>query len=390
MQELLQPEIQQFIRLHENEDPFHLSLTLAKANTESWPIKLIIEQIQARQKAKLKMPGWYQQPGILFPPPVSVEQASSEITARFKSSLVNGKIAVDLTGGMGVDSHFLSTKFDQVHYVEQDEHLATLAQHNFTTLQLQNVKVHHQTADDFLSQLSEKVDLIFIDPSRRTQKKVFRLEDSEPNIEKLLPILWKKTSRVLLKSSPLQDISHALKLLNQVCEVWVVAIQNDCKEVLYLLSPNQPEITINCHNIKKESNELFSFQHDDEATSINYSLPHRYLYEPNVAILKAGAFKSIAAKFDINKLHKNSHLYTSDNIIEAFPGRIFKVEKLLQFSKKAAKHLPAKLNIISRNFPLSVQKISAKLSIKEGGEQYLIATTLSNNEKKLILASRIS
>ena len=389
MQELLQKEIQQFIRLHENDDPYHLSLTLAKAKKTSWPVKLIIEQIQARKKAKEKMPGWYQQPGILFPPTIAVEQASSEIAARFKSSLVKGKVAVDLTGGMGVDSYFLSKKFDQVHYVEQNEHLAALASHNFKTLQQQNLQVQHQSANDFLSLLNQKVDLIFIDPSRRTQGKIFRLEDSEPNIEKLLPILWEKASQILLKSSPLQDISQALKLLSKVSEVWVVAIQNDCKEVLYLLTHANQSIKINCLNIKKEENEIFNFYYSDEATSINYSLPLHYLYEPNVSILKAGAFKSIAAKFNINKLHKNSHLYTSDSIVEDFPGRIFKVEKLLPFSKNAKKDLPDYLNIISRNFPVGVQKIATKLGLKEGGEQYLIATTLTNHEKKFILASRI-
>ena len=336
------------------------------------------------------MPGWYHQPGLLYPPPVSIEQASSEITAKFKASLFQGNSAIDLTGGAGIDSFYLAKRFTEFHYVEINEELVSLARHNFEQLGQNNANFHHQTAIDFLKNWPGKVDLIYLDPSRRVQGKIIKLENSEPDVIQLMPILLKKGKSILIKSSPLQDISDVIKRLPRVNHIWVLAVQNDCKEVLYGLSGHPVEIEISCLNFLNESKrQTFTFKPAEESHPISYSLPLTYLYEPNVAVLKAGAFKTIASRFNLPKLHPNSHLYTSNQLVSEFPGRIFKVEESLSFNKKACNQLPRQMNVISRNFPASVQQITRKLNIKEGGEQYLLATMLLSREKRLLYCSRI-
>lgn len=388
MLELLLPDIQRFIREHEGYDPYQL--TLSAAMNKEWPVKEIVQQIQARQKAKHKIPGWYSQPGILFPPPISIEQASSQVTARFKSSIFSGETGIDLTGGTGIDSYYIAKNFKTFHYIEKSEILIHLASHNFKQLKQNNVVFHHQSAEEFMKSFSGIADLIYLDPSRRVQGKVFRLQDSEPDVTQIMPLLLSKGKNILIKSSPLQDIREVINNFPQVNHIWVVAVQNDCKEVLYSLSEKPGEIEISCLNFLNDNEtQTFSFQLAEEQSSIHYSLPLKYLYEPNVAILKAGAFKSVASRFSLPKLHPNSHLYTSEKLTSDFPGRIFKIEKTMAFNKKEGKQLPGQINVISRNFPASVQQIIKKLQIKEGGEHFLIATTLQNQQKRLLICSRL-
>ncbi len=384
----MHPDIQEFILAHENDDPYQISL--AADLQKGWPVKEIAEQIQSRQKAKKKMPGWLHQPGIIFPPSLAVEQASSEITAQFKSSIFKGDIGIDLTGGTGIDSYYLSKTFTQFHYVEKNKLLLNLARHNFKTLQQGNVEFHHNTAEEFLKSYQGRADLIYLDPSRRVQGKVFRLQDSEPNVLDLVPDLLEKGRHLLVKSSPLQDVQEVLKHFSQIAGIYIIAVQNDCKEVLYWLSGEPGKIKITCINFLNDSDrQEFVFMPGEESATCEYSLPQSYLYEPNVSILKAGAFKSIAIRFNIFKLHPNSHLYTSEKIFPEFPGRIFRIENIYPFNTKCRKQLPAQLNIITRNFPATVGQIANKMKIVEGGEQYLIATTLQNNEKRLLYCTRL-
>ena len=238
---LLSKKIQSFILEHESEDPFQLSLKYDQV--DGAPIRLIAEQIAGRQKAKIKLPEWYMTEGIIYPPKLSMEQCSSQSTAEYKASLVGGGVFTDLTGGTGVDTWELSKLFEKGNYVEQDGGLALLARSNLSALKRKNVEVHSATAERYLASISETVDCIYIDPARRDDNKnrVFLLEDCTPDIVQLLPQLRAKANQVLIKTSPMMDIDLAIKSLGPINEVHIVAVENDCKEVLYLISETQPD-----------------------------------------------------------------------------------------------------------------------------------------------------
>lgn len=360
------------------------------------PIKAVAAQIQARQKAKHKFPEWYQKPGILFPPVLSVEQASSEITARYKATLVQGKHLIDLTGGMGVDTYYLSQSFQQTDYVEQQEELVAMATHNFQTLGQSQIKTHHSSAEDFLDKLASKADCIYLDPARRDEqkRKVFRLEDCTPNVVELQKSLLDKGGKVLIKTAPLLDIHAALEALSHVEKVVVIAVNQDCKEVLYLLDRDfEGETQIETIHFLHDSTQNFGFSRsEEEVAKVTFSEPLGYLYEPNAAILKAGAFKAVAAAFQVYKLHPNSHLYTSVVLQPHFPGRIFRVKAVSKYNKKSLKMLlpSGKANITTRNFPDRVEQVRKKTGLREGGEMYIFATTDIHGKNIIIIAEKYS
>jgi 16S rRNA G966 N2-methylase RsmD len=391
---LLQPHIQAFILENENAEVHQLAL---RGNLyPNIPLVPVIQQIAGRQKAKTKLPTFYRTANILYPSLLSLEQCSSEQSAIFKANLLKGKHLVDLTGGFGIDAYFLSQSFAKVDYVEQNEVLAKIAQHNFKILKADNLQVYTSQAETFLQNMPEKVDCIYLDPARRdsAKRKVFLLEDCEPNLLKILPILLEKAQCVLVKTSPMLDVELAVKSLQgKVQKIIVLALENECKEVLYFLGKANEKLYIEAVNLTKNGNESFSFEKEKEASlSNNYSLPQRYLYEPNVAVLKAGGFKSIASHFKINKLHISSHLYTSNHLVENFTGRTFEIQAICQLDKKElAAYLPDnKANIAIRNFPMSVEQIRKKIGIKEGGEVYLFATTDYRNKKIMIICKKIA
>ncbi|SFE75471.1 class I SAM-dependent methyltransferase [Thermoflexibacter ruber] len=391
---LLQPHIQDFILKNENADVQQLAL---KGNLyPQIPLPLMIQQIAGRQKAKTKLPTFYQTAHIVYPASLSLEQCSSEQTALFKAKLLKGKYLVDLTGGFGIDAYFLSKSFAKVDYVEQNEVLACIAQHNFKVLKADNVHIHINQAETFLQNLSEKVDCIYLDPARRDRanRKVFLLEDCEPNLLELAEILLEKAQCVLVKTSPMLDIDLAVKSLQgKVQKIIVLAIENECKEVLYLLGITNEKLLIETVNLAKNETQYFSFEKEVESSLSNrYSLPQSYLYEPNVAVLKAGGFKSIAYYFQLSKLHTHSHLYTSNHLVENFAGRAFEVQAVCQLDKKELlAYLPEnKANIAVRNFPMTVEQIRKKTGIKEGGEMYLFATTDYQEKKIVIVCKKIN
>ena len=393
IKELLHQESQEFIRDHENDDP--AVLMLQSKRFPALPIRKIVEQIQSRQKAKHKTQTWYATEGVLFPPPLSLEQCSSEETAIYKQHLVQGKKMADLTGGMGIDTYFLSQSFAETDYVEQQKQLANLATHNFSVLASSNIQVHHKSAEQFLEEGASDFDLIFIDPARRdlNKKKVFRLSDCEPNMIEMLPIILSKTKRLLIKTSPLLDIKGAIRDLGAVSEVHVVALKGEVKELLFLIDKSSVshDPIIHCVDLLKDAASKFKFSFSSEETlNRAYGVPRQYVYEPNATILKGGAFKSIAEKFDLIKLHPNTHLYTSDDINMEFPGRIFKNLGSISLSKKTLKRqLKAlKANITVRNYPLTVEQIRKKSGLKEGGQDYILGFT-DLESPKLLLTEKI-
>ena len=386
-------ETKDFITSHADEDVRTLALKKAPLHVD---LNTALHQIKARQLLKKKLPQWTQNPNIIFPPNISLEQASSQSTALYKASLVQGDTMVDLTAGMGIDCYYLSHNFNSTAYVEQQELLCTLAKHNYKALK-QEITVYHQTAEQYLSQLAH-TDLIYIDPARRDEKgkKTISIADCTPDLMLLQDTLLQKTSQVLIKLSPMLDITLSLQQLNHVKEVHVVSADNECKELLFLLEANyRGEPQIHCVNILNNGQIQLSepfLKSEEQEILITYATEiGSYLYEPNTSILKAGLYKLTATRYHLHKLHPSSHLYTSNTLIDNFQGRTFKVIKQVPFSKKGIKTLTQELkaaNITTRNFPLTVNDLRKQLKLHDGGEHYIFASTLANNERVLILCTK--
>ena len=378
---ILHKEVQDFINKNIKSDV--PTLILKGSPFEGITIQEIANQIVSKQKCEKKLPTWFATNDIYYPPKLNIEQTSSETTANYKSQLISGKKIIDITGGLGVDSYAFSKVFEEVNHCEINEELSTISQYNFTKLQAANIKSITGSGIDFLAKTEEHFDAIFIDPSRRNdvKGKVFLLEDCEPNFIKHQELFFKKASTILLKVSPILDISNTLRNLHFVKEIHVVAVGNEVKELLFLLQKNYQEtIHIKTINIAKNGTQNFEFMYQTEAIS-EYALPLKYLYEPNVAILKSGAFHHISEKYQLFKLHQHSHLYTSESWMD-FPGRTFSIEKILPYDKKKiAKLLPnKKANVTTRNFPKTVAQVREELKLKGGGTDYLFFTTNCENQ----------
>ena len=388
---LLQPEIQAFIKAHE-EDDLRL-LMLQKKKYQNLPLVDIVDQISARKKAKTKLPTWYKSKDILYPPLVSIEQSSSEVTAKYKASLFSGKSAVDLTGGFGVDSFFLAQNFSRFEYVEKNEILAQIAQHNFLCLKQQNIKTNILSAENYLSHSSKKHELIYIDPDRRpNSKRVKGFGESKPSLSALLPQLHNLSTNILVKASPMMDITLGIKQLNKVKMVIVMAVEGEVKELLFWLTNQNNDIKISCVNITKEGEDVFEyFRNEEQQEYCDHKIISNYLYEPNAAIMKAGAYNLLCKRFNIKKLHPNTHLYTSDIELDNFPGRGFRVIDDVQYKKQKTSPLltSLKANISVRNFPDTPEQVKKKLGVKDGGAQYLFGYRNINNDSRIAVCEKI-
>ncbi|RPD49878.1 hypothetical protein DNI29_03515 [Hymenobacter sediminis] len=379
----------QYVADHLHDDPAQLALQARRY--PGLPVPDLVRQIQARQKARTKLPAWADNPDLVFPPTLSVEQASSARTAAFKASLVQGQRLADLTGGFGVDSAHFAATVTEVHYVERNAALAEVVRFNLAQLGIQNVTCHTEDAVHFLRNTADTFDWIYLDPARRdtAAKKIFRLQDCEPDVLRLMPLLLQKGRSVLLKTSPMLDIEQAIQELRHVRRLWVVAVDNECKEVLYELGPEpavDPErFTVNL--MRTGQQQEFRLNRAREARAVaRYAEPQQYLYEPNVAVLKAGAFRSVGTAFEMLKLHQHSHLYTSDTLRSEFPGRIFRIRAVEKYDGQALRaHLgpEVRAHVTTRNFPDTVAEFRHRTGIREGGDLYLFATT--NLEGKLMV-----
>jgi 16S rRNA G966 N2-methylase RsmD len=358
-------------------------------------IKILAEQILARQKIKQKLPNWYNNLSLLLPHFISVEQSSSEITANYKAQLISGQILIDLTGGMGIDCLAMSERFDNATYIERNAELKEITEFNFSQLGIKNVTFKSDDSIEFLEQINSKVDWIYLDPARRSSsgQKVILLENCEPNILAIKDLILAKTTNVLLKCSPMLDINLAIKQLETVQEVHIIVVDNEVKELLFHLNktPNT-NIKIKVVNLSKKGNSEFEFYANEEAEYIESIGPlQRYLFEPNAGIMKAGAFKSISKTFNCTHLHPNTHLYTANNLIDNFPGRSFEIIRILKASKTDIKKAGlTKANLSVRNFPGTVEEIKKKLGLKDGGNDYLFACTNHLNEKIILQTIKIN
>lgn len=358
-----------------------------------------LQQIEGRERTADKLPTFASIPDWWYPVRLSCEQCSSELTARYKASLLSplalgeGKEErfLDLTGGYGVDTYFLSEQFIHTDYVEQNEELCRIAAHNFALSQKSKVErqklsiaIHNTTAEDFL--LSSPCGeagwgLIFLDPARRDShgSKVFRIEDCTPNVVELLPTLLAHSKRLLIKLSPMLDLTQAVTSLSQVnWDIHIVAIKNEVKEVLLLSGGTGQIITIDL----AQKDQAFVFTREEEqhcGLDIRDGKLANYLYEPNAAILKAGAYKLVAQRFGLHKLDVNTHLYTSRQFIENFPGRVWRITEK-QNLKQA--------NVLTRNYPLTPEQLKKKLHLRDGGTAFVIGCRVAG-KPTLLYAERV-
>ena len=401
----------QFIAEHLNDDVRELALKYSNAKVD---MALALRQIEARQILRKKVPSWSDNEDLLFPAHLSIEQCSSEEAARYKTSLLHGQTFTDLTGGFGVDCYFISKNFQHTDYVELNPELCALAEHNFAVLAESDASlppfgsvspsglraersnpltIHNESAEEYLTHCPP-VDVIFLDPARRDQHghKTVSIADCTPNVLEIQDALLSKARRIMVKLSPMLDISKASRELHCVKEVHVVAVANECKELLFIMEPGfAEEPVVTCVNLQTEQPivkfGLDEIRHCEGGATEEI---HDYLYEPNAALMKAGCFGLLSHRYGIMELHPNSHLFTSKQLVPDFPGRVFTVEGWAPYNKKIRQTLLAgveKASIAARNFPISVAELRKSLRIADGDEVFLFATTLKG-EQKVIISTR--
>lgn len=387
---ILNTEIQGFIDDNLNSDV--TSILLKGTDFPLVKTAEIIEQIEAKKRCKKKLPSWFKTKNIYYPNKLNIEQTSSEITAKYKSELISGESIIDLTGGFGVDCFYFSKQFKHVTHCEINETLSNIVTHNFKKLSANTIQTRNTNGIDYLKSTNQPFDWIYIDPSRRHESKgkVFFLNDCLPNVPEHLQLLFNHSKNIMIKTSPLLDLSIGINELKHVKTIHIVAVNNEVKELLWVLENKfEDAIEIKTVNLKKEAHEFFNLSLEKEKQSVSkYSKPLTYLYEPNAAILKSGGFNTISNQLNIFKLQQHTHLYTSQDIID-FPGRTFKIEQIISYSKKALKQLAiSKANITTRNFSENVQNIRKKHKIKDGGDFYLFFTTDLNDKKIVVICKK--
>ena len=399
-----------FIESHLKDDVRQLALQKFPDDVDK---ALVLNQIEARQLLSKKVPSWASNPDLLFPKHLSIEQCSSELTAKYKASIIDGgDVFVDLTGGLGIDSFFLSEKFKTSYYVENQKELCDLAEHNFAVLG-RKITVVNEDSESFLNGFISRWDnarvVLYIDPARRDiyNRKMVSLHDCSPDVVHLVETFPETSSRkpsFLIKASPMLDISLITNELRNISEIHIVSVRNECKEILIKIEPGfdgeikyfcvdlQPVGTRHALSLQDETNFQFVESEEKSAIPTFSSNIKKYLYEPNSSLMKSGAFKLISQRFAIDKLHVNSHLYTSDNLIPDFPGRIFEVVGFAPFNKKVKKEVLSDIteaSVATRNFPLSANELRKSLNLKESDINYVFGTTLIGEKKVVILCKKI-
>ena len=380
--EILNKEVQNYINANLETD-LH-SLLLKKSPFSEVSMQEMVQQIKGKKVAQRKFPFLLKE-NIVFPPNLNLEQASSQSTAEFKADNLNGKKFLDLTCGFGIDAYFLSQNFEEITLVEKNAELLDLVKHNWEILNKKATFVN-ENLEHFLAKNSERFDVIYLDPARRDSEKnkKFLLEDLSPNLLEIQDQLLEISSQIIIKLSPLIDISYLISVLKNVAKIQIIAVRNEVKELIVFLEKARKgdDVEISCINLESDDAE-FTFQFKEEKTAVSaFSEPQQFLYIPNNAVLKSGAFNLVSQFFNGKKLHPNTHFYTSDKRIERFPGRVLEINMI------DSKHIRKgeKYNIISKNYPLSPDEIKKKYKILDGGNCYLIFTQTQN--RKIILKSQ--
>lgn len=393
----LSKKIVELVKEHEGGD--YSSLIFKGGEEDNHLYREAFHTLECREKVKHKIPEWYDNYQIKYPRSLSVEQSSSQITAEYKSQYVSGKRVADLTGGMGIDSYFFTKVAIHVDYFERDENLFHITKENFDTLSVDNISSKNLEIDlNTIDQLSI-YDIIYCDPARRAKdsSRVFNPKDCTPDITELYPKLFEHTPVILVKLSPMIDIKEAARMLPNTIQIDVISVSGECKELVFTLKRDHqidPEnIFIKCINFIRDGVQEFHFTINDESLTqvLHTDKIENYLFEPNSSIIKGGAYKYIASFFRIQKLHPNSHLYTSSEVVDKFPGRVFKVVESYEFKKKKLSDILKKYpkaNISTRNFPVSPAELKKLLGTQDGGDIYIFGTTLGNNNRVIIVCKK--
>ena len=376
-----------YIRQHADEDVRQLALRGHKCPDVD--LQYALEQIAGRQKARTKLPSWAAIDGIVYPPHLSMEQCSSEVTARYKASIAGkGALFVDLTAGFGVDMAFISQGFQKAVHVEQQPQLCAISSENFRLLGLNHIEVVCGDGVAYLHTMRH-ADLLFIDPARRDVHggRTYDISDCTPNVLEILDEMLVKADRVMIKLSPMLDWRKAVADLGKVNEVHIISVDNECKELLLILSKTMKPLRVFCVN----NDECFEVVEGISSQPRPLPQDMRYLYEPNASVMKAGCFDLIEQRFGVVQLERNSHLFVSDKEISGFPGRQFLIEKRTSMNKRELKAALADVdqaNITVRNFPMSVAELRKRLKLKEGGDVYIFATTISDEGHQLLVCRK--
>jgi len=370
-------------------------LLLQQKKIPGLDLKTAAAQIALRQKARQKLPTWVVHPHLVFPPALSVEQCSSERTARYKASLVQGKTLLDLTGGFGVDTVYLGEKMERVTYVERQEELVALARRNLPHfLKTQRCTLVDGDALEFLRETPETYDLLYVDPARRGigNQKLHRLGDLEPDLVSNWGLLQQKARIILVKASPMLDISEACRELPGITQVHVLGVKNEVRELLLLADGSGKPLRIVAVEMREEEAFTFTFSPESEALAQpTFAYPGKYLIVPYAALLKAGAFKSFSVEQGLAKLHPHTHVYTTDQLPEAVPGRVFEVLEQIRLDKKVLKkrYPEGRVHVISKNHPLKAEAVKKKFRLKDGGTEFLIAATTADGKPGVWRCKRV-
>lgn len=376
-----------YIRQHADEDVRQLALRGHKCLDVD--LQYALEQIAGRQKARTKLPSWAAIDGIVYPPHLSMEQCSSEVTARYKASIAGkGALFVDLTAGFGVDMALISQGFQKAVHVERQPQLCAISSENFRLLGLNHIEVVCGDGVAYLHTMRH-ADLLFIDPARRDVHggRTYDISDCTPNVLEILDEMLEKADRVMIKLSPMLDWRKAVADLGKVNEVHIISVDNECKELLLILSKTKKPLRVFCVN----NDECFEVIEGISSQPRPLPQDMRYLYEPNASVMKAGCFDLIEQRFGVVQLERNSHLFVSDKEILGFPGRQFLIEKRTSMNKRELKATLADVdqaNITVRNFPMSVAELRKRLKLKEGGDVYIFATTISDEGHQLLVCRK--
>ena len=376
-----------YIRQHADEDVRQLALRGHKCPDVD--LQYALEQIAGRQKARTKLPSWAAIDGIVYPPHLSMEQCSSEVTARYKASIAGkGALFVDLTAGFGVDMALISQGFQKAVHVERQPQLCAISAENFRLLGLNHIEVVCGDGVAYLHTMRH-ADLLFIDPARRDVHggRTYDISDCTPNVLEILDEMLEKADRVMIKLSPMLDWRKAVADLGKVNEVHIISVDNECKELLLILSKTKKPLRVFCVN----NDECFEVVEGISSQPRPLPQDMRYLYEPNASVMKAGCFDLIEQRFGVVQLERNSHLFVSDKEILGFPGRQFLIEKRTSMNKRELKATLADVdqaNITVRNFPMSVAELRKRLKLKEGGDVYIFATTISDEGHQLLVCRK--
>lgn len=386
---ILTKEVQQYLQSNLNADV--AKVALAKSQFPEIISAELAIQLTSRKKAEKKLPTWFNCSNIYYPAPLSIEQTSSEITAEYKSRLVVGHSLIDITGGFGVDAYYFSKVIQHVSHCEINTDLSTIAKHNAQILGATNISFYAENGISFLKNKTERFDTVYVDPARRAEAgKVFMLKDCTPDVVTFLDDLLEKCNRIIIKTAPLLDITAGLQELKHVNEIHIVSVKNECKELLWVIdkdftgNPKIDAVTLN--NTEKH----FSFslaEFNTEANYLDQITIEDYLYEPDAALMKSGAFNLIGERFGLKKLHPQTQLYSSATLIKEFPGRIFKIKDILS-SAEIKKNNQLEGNVIVRNYPGKPEELVKKFKLKSSKEKFLIFTK-DFTERLIILKADI-